>query len=80
MRLFAAKTFHEMHINRCTALKGEQQQFTAVITSCPNHHSNAPVSVTTLEFFLNLFTEFIEFNDKNICHYTKGAQTSHLLY
>ena len=29
------------------------------------------------EFFLNLFVEFAEFNDKNICHYSKRAQTCH---
>ena len=31
------------------------------------------------EFSLNVFTEFIEFSDKSICHYSKRAQTCHLL-
>ena len=31
----------------------------------------------TMEFFLNVFTEFSEFSDKNICHYSKRAQTCH---
>ena len=30
-----------------------------------------------LEFSLNVFTEFAEFSDRNICHYIKGV--SHLL-
>ena len=29
----------------------------------------------TIEFSLNVFTEFAEFIDKNICHYCKRAQT-----
>ena len=33
----------------------------------------------TLEFFLNVFTEFAEFSDKNSCHHSKGIQTCHLL-
>ena len=32
-----------------------------------------------MKFFLNVFTEFSEFNIKNICHYSKMARTSHLL-
>ena len=32
-----------------------------------------------IEFTLNIFSEFSEFNDKNICHYSKRAQTFHLL-
>ena len=28
-----------------------------------------------IEFSLNVFTEFAEFSDKNICHYSKRAQT-----
>ena len=28
-----------------------------------------------MEFFLNVFSEF---SDKNICHYSKRAQTCHL--
>ena len=31
-----------------------------------------------LEFFLNVFTEFSKFSDKNICHYSKRAQTCQL--
>ena len=31
------------------------------------------------EFSLNVFTEFSEFNDKNICHYCKRVQICHLL-
>ena len=30
-------------------------------------------------FSLNVFTEFAEFSNKNICHYSKRAQTCHLL-
>ena len=30
-----------------------------------------------IEFSLNVFTKFSEFNDKNICHYSKRAQTCH---
>ena len=30
-----------------------------------------------LDFFLNVFTEFAEFSDKNIYHYSKRAQTCH---
>ena len=33
----------------------------------------------SLEFFLNVFTEFAEFSDKNICHYSKRAQNCHLV-
>ena len=29
--------------------------------------------------FLNVFTEFAEFGDKNICHYSKRTWTCHLL-
>ena len=29
----------------------------------------------TIEFSLNVFTEFAEFSDKNICHYSKKART-----
>ena len=32
-----------------------------------------------MEFSLNGFTEFSEFSDKNICHYSKRARTCHLL-
>ena len=28
-----------------------------------------------MEFFLNVFTEFAEFSDKNSCHYSKRART-----
>ena len=28
---------------------------------------------TLLEFFPNVFTDFAEFSDKNICHYSKRA-------
>ena len=30
-----------------------------------------------LEFFLNIFTEFSEFRDKNIWHYSKRSRTRH---
>ena len=30
-----------------------------------------------MEFFLNVFTKFSEFSDKNICHYSKRARTCH---
>ena len=33
----------------------------------------------TMELFLNIFTEFAEFSDKNICTNSKRARTSHLL-
>ena len=33
----------------------------------------------TIEFSLNVFTEFAEVSDKNICHYSKGVQTCHHL-
>ena len=33
----------------------------------------------SMEFFLNVFTEFAEFSDKIFCHYSKRAQTCHLL-
>ena len=32
---------------------------------------------SSIEFFLNVVTEFAEFSDKNICHYSKRAQTCH---
>ena len=32
---------------------------------CPDKRINK------IEFFLNVFTEFAEFSDKNICHYSK---------
>ena len=32
---------------------------------------------TLFEFSLNVFTEFSEFSDKNICHYSKRARTCH---
>ena len=32
----------------------------------------------TLEFFLNVFTEFASFSKKNICHYSKRTRTCHL--
>ena len=32
-----------------------------------------------LKFILNVFLEFTEFSNKNICHYSKRARTSHLL-
>ena len=35
------------------------------------------ISNVTFEFSLNVFTEFTEFSDKNICHYNKRAQTCH---
>ena len=31
----------------------------------------------TIKFSLNVFTEFAEFGDKIICHYSKSAQTCH---
>ena len=31
----------------------------------------------SIEFSLNVFTEIAEFSDKNICHYSKRAQTCH---
>ena len=34
---------------------------------------------TLLEFSLNVFTEFDEFSDKNICHYSKSLKLSHLV-
>ena len=33
--------------------------------------------MSTIEFSLNVFTEFAEFSDKNICHYSKRAWTCH---
>ena len=30
-----------------------------------------------IEFSLNVFIEFAEFGDKNVCHYSKRAQTCH---
>ena len=33
----------------------------------------------TIEDLLNVFTEFSEIRDKNICHYSKRARTYHLL-
>ena len=36
-------------------------------------------STSTLGFFLNVFTEFAESSDKNICHYSKRAQTCYIL-
>ena len=30
-----------------------------------------------IKFSLNVFTEFAEFSDKNICHDSKRAQTCH---
>ena len=37
-------------------------------------------SLKTMEFFLNVFTKFSEFNDKNICLHLKGLEpaTSHV--
>ena len=32
-----------------------------------------------MEYFVNVFTEFSEFSDKNICHYSKRIRTCHLL-
>ena len=37
----------------------------------------APIEWSLVEFSLNVFTEFVKFSDKNICHYSKGAQTCH---
>ena len=34
----------------------------------------------SIEFSLNVFIEFIQFSDKNICHYIKRVQTCNLLY
>ena len=36
-------------------------------------------TLITIEFSLNVFTEFNKFGDKNICHYSKRAQTCYLL-
>ena len=36
-------------------------------------------SKAIFEFSLNVFTEFSEFSDKNICHYSKRAGTCQLL-
>ena len=36
------------------------------------------LNANTFEFSLNVFTEIIEFSDKNICHYSKRAPTCHL--
>ena len=33
----------------------------------------------TIEFSLNVFTEFSEFSDKNICRYSKIVQTCYIL-
>ena len=33
--------------------------------------------IKIIEFSLNVFTEFAEFNAKNICHYIKRARTCH---
>ena len=33
--------------------------------------------MTIIEFSLNVFTEFAEFSDKYICHYSKRIQTCH---
>ena len=33
-----------------------------------------------LEFFLNVFTEFSESRDKNICHYSNRTRTCHFLW
>ena len=33
----------------------------------------------SMEFFLNVFTEFSEFRDKNNSHYSKSTRTCHLL-
>ena len=33
--------------------------------------------IRIIEFSLNVFTEFSQFSDKNICHYSKRAQTCH---
>ena len=35
------------------------------------------MAVISMEFSLNVFTEFVEFSDKNICHYRKRTQTCH---
>ena len=35
------------------------------------------LTVMIIEFSLNVFIEFAEFSDKNICHYSKRAQTCH---
>ena len=32
-----------------------------------------------MEFFLNVFIEFAEFNDKNICHYSKSSNLPSLV-
>ena len=40
---------------------------------------NAVLMNAKFEISLNVFTEFAEFNDKNISHYSKSAQTCHLL-
>ena len=41
-------------------------------------HGNSTGNETgTMEFSLNGFTEFAEFSDKNIFHYSKKARTCH---
>ena len=42
-----------------------------VILLLTNFHG---VESGPLEFFLNVFTEFSKFSEKNICHYSKRAQ------
>ena len=37
------------------------------------------IGVKLIEFSLNVFTEFTEFSDKNICHNSKRDQTCQLL-
>ena len=38
-------------------------------------HVQTCLTWISLEFFLNIFTVFAEFSDKNICHYSKRTQT-----
>ena len=44
------------------------------------HNAYASLWNMPTEFFLNVFTEFAEFTDKNICPYSKRTRPCHFLY
>ena len=52
-------------------------QYITLIMTC--FHPSVLTLFPRLEFCVNVFTEFGEFSDNNICHYSKRVCTCHLL-
>ena len=56
--------------------KGRTNHTTKICVFWANDLSLPQTQLETIEFSLNIFTEF---SDKDICHYSKRAQTCDLL-